>query len=231
MSSSATPPSPISQKPLPFPALAALLSFAMPGLGQIAQGFRAKNFARMSKGCFFLLALWGMFFFGFARSHWRNVYLPHVQEVFIEDDQRAGRLNKSLAPFGKPAPALVGNLWQRPQYTMQFFAGAPAWPALWNYCFPDMPVFGKYQESPGSLKQQDNNNGLNEASRRESHSKAMEAIDNEIQLQENMGRLWDIYWIYTVVAGALNLVVVYDAYAGPVKYRPVQKKVGKGAKK
>src|SRR5215212_9975471 len=148
MSSPPTAKSPPPPTPLPFPALAALLSFAVPGLGQMAQGLRAKNFARLTKGCMFLLAIWGMFFFGFARSGWRNVYLPHVQEVFVAEDQALGRVNKSNHLFGKPLPAFLGNLWQRPQYSMQFFAGAPTWPALWNYCFPDTPLFGSYQESP-----------------------------------------------------------------------------------
>jgi hypothetical protein len=223
-----TPPPP--PKPLPFPALAALLSFAVPGLGQIAQGLKSQNFARLTKGCFFLLAIWGMFFFGFIRSQWRNVYVPHVQEVFVAEDQAAGRLIKANHLLGKPLPPLLGNLWQRPQYSMQFFVGLPAWPALWNYYFPDAPVFGNYQESPGSLKKNDPQ-GLNDTSRRRDHWQEMERIDNQVQEQENMGRLWDIYWIYTVVAGALNLVVIYDAYAGPVRYRLAQKKTGKEAKK
>jgi hypothetical protein len=230
MSSPAPAKPPPPQEPVPFPVLAALLSFAVPGLGQIAQGLSSKNFARLTKGCMFLLALWGMFFFGFIRGHMRNVFLPHIQEVFLDEDQKSGRLNKSFAPFGKPAPPFLGNLWQRPQYLMQFFAGAPAWPALWNYCFPDMPVFGSYQASPGSLTK-DNNNGLNDISRRRDHLAEMERRDNELQQQEDVGRLWDIYWIYTVVAGALNLVVIYDAYAGPVRYRPVRKKAEKEAKK
>ena len=136
---------------LPQPALAALLSFAVPGLGQIYQGLAGKNQARLAKGCLFLVAVWGMFSYGFVHSHWRNVYLPHVQEQFLEEDRFQGRLNKSNHLFGQSLPPFLGNLWQRPQYFMQFFAGLPAWPALWNYLLPDQPIFGKYQESPGSL--------------------------------------------------------------------------------
>jgi hypothetical protein len=227
----AAPFKPPEYRPVPFPGLAALMSFVVPGLGQIAQGLHSKNFARLTKGCFFLVALWGMFFFGFIRSHWRNVYVPHVQEIYLAEDQDLGRMNKSHHFFGKPLPPFLGNLWQRPQYVMQFFAGAPAWPALWNYFFPDSPIFGKYQESPGSLKKEDNPNGLNEKIRRQEHARPIEMKDNEIQQQENMGRLWDMYWIYTVVAGALNLVVIYDAFAGPVRYRVAQKKSAKGGKK
>jgi hypothetical protein len=42
-----------------------------------------------------------------------------------------------------------------------------------------------------------------------------------------MGRLWDAYWIYTVIAGALNIMVIYDAAAGPVRFKLVKKQEGK----
>jgi hypothetical protein len=211
-----------SSYPLPHPAFSALLSFAVPGLGQIYQGLATNNHTRLLKGCLFLISIWGMFSYGFARSHWRNVYVPHIQEDFIEEDQQQRRVNRSYHFFGKPLPPLVGNLCHRPQYVMQFFAGLPAWPALWNYFFPDQPIFGKYQESPGSLIK----GGL---PTRRDHRDTYEEQDNRIQTSEEMGRLWDLYWIYTVVAGALNLLVIYDAYAGPVKFKVVDKKEkGKG---
>jgi hypothetical protein len=203
--------------PMPHPVLSAILSLAVPGLGQVYQGLSGKLWPRLLKGCFFLIAVWGMFFYGFARSHWRNVYLPHVQEQFLEEDQAAGRLNKAYYFFGSPLPPLLGNILQRPQYALQFWAGAAAWPALWNYYFPDWPIFGKYQESPGSLRK-------NDMVTRRQHWSAFEAEDNALQRSEEMGRLWDIYWIYTVIAGAMNLLVVYDAYAGPVRYRRSEKK-------
>ncbi len=210
-------PPPYHPGPLPHPALAALLSFAVPGLGQIYQGLVGRLFPRLLKGCLFLIAIWGMFFFGFAKSHWRNVYLPHLQECFLEDDQRAGRLNKSAHLFGNRLPPFLGNLWHRPQFVMQFFAGLPAWPAAWNYFLPDQALFGKYQESPGSLYKDGKQT-------RDDHWREYERVDNEVQMNAEMGRLWDIYWIYTVIAGALNILVIYDAYAGPVQYKKSEKK-------
>jgi hypothetical protein len=35
-------------------------------------------------------------------------------------------------------------------------------------------------------------------------------------LLRNSNKLWDLGWVYTVIAGALNLLVIYDALAGPV---------------
>jgi hypothetical protein len=224
MSVNPAPLIPPPAKPLPHPAFSALMSFAIPGLGQIYQGLVTKNHSRLAKGCLFLVSIWGMFFFGFARSQWRNVYLPHIQEDFIEEDQAQRRVNRSYNVFGKPLPPLLGNICHRPQYVMQLFAGLPAWPALWNYFFPNQPLFGKYQESPGSLIQ----GGL---PNRGQHRDAYEEEDNRIQTSGHMGRLWDLYWIYTVVAGALNLLVIYDAYAGPVRFKLAEKKDTQGGKR
>ena len=131
-----------------------------------------------------------------------------------------GRVTRSAGPLGRPLPPFLGNLWNRPQYIMQFWVGLPAWPALWNYHFPDSELFGSFQESPGTVKKADNDSPFV----RRQHWEAYEAKDNEIQKDPRMGRLWDCYWIYTVIAGALNIMVIYDAWAGPVKFRPANKK-------
>ena len=225
ISTTKPPPDP---GPLPIPYLAALLSLMAPGLGQILQGYLGNNLVRLSKGCLFLVAIWGMFFYGYSKSQWRNVYLPHVQEVYLAEDQRTGRLIKSAHLMGRPLPPFLGNLWNRPQYIMQFFVGLPAWPALWNYLMPDMPMFGKnlVQESPGTVTKADNDSTFV----RQKHYQEYEDEDNRIQQEPGMGRLWDIYWIYTVIAGALNIMVVYDAFAGPVRFKVMKKKPGEGKK-
>src|SRR5262245_44759989 len=86
-----SPASPIAVPPRPRPPmrfLAALLSFCVPGLGQIAQGVVGGNPARLAKGVFFLVALLGMFFYGQWLGEWRVVYLPHYQEDMIEAEER-----------------------------------------------------------------------------------------------------------------------------------------------
>ena len=35
-------------------------------------------------------------------------------------------------------------------------------------------------------------------------------------LQRNGNKRWDLGWVYTVIAGVLNLLVIYDAFAGPM---------------
>ena len=35
------------------------------------------------------------------------------------------------------------------------------------------------------------------------------------ELQRNGNKRWDLGWVYTVIAGVLNIMVIYDAVAGP----------------
>src|SRR5262249_39054734 len=35
------------------------------------------------------------------------------------------------------------------------------------------------------------------------------------ELQSEGDKLWDLGWVYTVIAGVRNILVIYDAYAGP----------------
>jgi hypothetical protein len=75
----------------------------------------------------------------------------------------------------------------------QFWIGTAAWPAIVQYAYFDRtkdagPVFGKFQREPKEDE-------LNEIQRRGS-------------------KRWDLGWVYTVIAGVLNLLVIYDAFAG-----------------
>ena len=171
--------------PLPYherSVLAGVLSFIIPGLGQIAQG-------RIGKGLLFMVVLLSMFFFGQALGGWRNVYIP------LPEDQRFA------APDGRARRLPFAGVFQRWHYAGQFFIGLAAWPALWQ--FYDMPMpegeFWKtYQRGP-----------------REPHEER-ELNDQLV----NSDKSPDVGWIYTVIAGMLNLLVIYDAYAGPAHLRP-----------
>ena len=35
------------------------------------------------------------------------------------------------------------------------------------------------------------------------------------ELQRDSDKHWDLGWVYTVIAGVLNVLVIYDALAGP----------------
>lgn len=92
-------------------------------------------------------------------------------------------------------PELAANVFNRPQFAGQFWIGVAAWPALWQYHRFDPrkdegPVFGRFERAPVS-----------------------EEILNELQRKGD--KSWDLAWVYTVIAGVLNILVIYDAAAGP----------------
>lgn len=146
--------------------LGGLLSYVLPGLGQIVQG-------RVAKGVLFLVSLNVLFWYGMWLGEWRNVYLP-----------RTGGITQ--------------DLYNRPHFAGQFWIGVSAWPAIIQYATYDPEqsegsIFGQFQREP------------------------QQAVVNE--LQRAADKSWDLGWVYTVIAGVLNLLVIYDAIAGPA-YRP-----------
>jgi hypothetical protein len=91
---------------------------------------------------------------------------------------------------------LVSSLVLRWHYAGQFWIGVAAWPALWHYFGTPVPAeeanrfVHKYQRAPEETE-------LNKF-----------LVDND--------KTPDLGWVYTVVAGMLNILVMYDAYAGPI---------------
>ncbi len=166
---------PIRIEPKPSPPqrsfLAGFLSYLVPGLGQIYQG-------RIAKGLLFLVCLYGLFLYGMALGSWKNVYLPDTA--------------KENNPWKLPLP--VANLYNRLQFVGQFWIGAAAWPAIYQYATYDRnqepaTELGKFMRTPAD--EEDIN-----------------------KLQRDGDKSWDLGWVYTVIAGVLNVLVMYDAYAG-----------------
>lgn len=100
---------------------------------------------------------------------------------------------------------LPTSLLTRWHYIGQFWIGVYAWPALYHYFegpLPDAeanPFIHNFQRAPDERK-------LN-------------------AFLVNSDKTPDLGWVYTVVAGMLNILVIYDAYAGPlVPARPAPKK-------
>jgi len=156
-----------------FSIRAGLLSYLVPGLGQIYQG-------RVGKGILFMVCLYGMFFYGMFLGDWKNVHLPN---------------SAAVSPPPVNMPNLLANIYNRPQFLGQFFIGIAAWPAVWQYNkFP--------------VPSEDTHPFLHDFER-----EPPEKILN--QLQADGDKTWDLAWVYTVIAGALNVLVIYDAVAGP----------------
>jgi hypothetical protein len=144
---------PPSARPVPLDWTAGALSYVVPGMGQISQG-------RISKGVFFFLSIYALFFYGMYLGSWMNVYLPDTADK-----------------------------------TGQFWVGVAAWPAVWQYNFfknnpkDPGPLIGKFQRQPD--------------------------VDDLNALERNGDKTRDLGWVFTVIAGVLNIMVIYDAVAGP----------------
>jgi hypothetical protein len=155
--------------------LAGVLSYLVPGLGQISQG-------RIAKGVVFLVSLHALFFYGMWLGEGKNVYLPQVS------GHKDGRVSR-----------LLGDLYARPHFAGQFFIGVAAWPAVYQYLVYDPNLDA---DQAGQLP-------LNGFQRTPSDERL-----NDLQRNLPQG-YWDLGWVYTVIAGVLNLLVIYDAIAGP----------------
>lgn len=155
--------------PVKLDYVAALLSYLIPGLGQLTQG-------RVRKGLLFLFSLYALFFYGMYLGSFQNVYLPD------NNAGEAGTINR-----------LASDIYTRFQFVGQFPIGMAAWPAVYQYYVyrdadPNPPLHG-WMRAP--------------------------SIERINELQRDGDKTWDLGWVYTVIAGVLNVLVIYDALAGP----------------
>jgi len=145
---------------------------------------------RIAKGILFFVCLYGLFFYGMWMGQMKNVWLPEPTNAPAANLPVAGNLE------GVPKA-----VYHRPQFLGQFWIGMAAWPAMIQYALADpaldpeaepksAPVIGHYMQTPSEAE-------LN-------------------KLQRDGDKNWDLGWVYTVVAGVLNILVIYDALAGPV---------------
>jgi Family of unknown function (DUF6677) len=86
-------------------------------------------------------------------------------------------------------PAIVTNIWNRLQFAGQFWIGVAAWPAIMQYNNWPVPFGTDFQKAPDEWE-----------------------LNN---LQRDGDKTWDLAWVYTVIAGVLNILVIYDAISGP----------------
>src|SRR4051812_15886837 len=105
----------------------AVLSYLVPGLGQIAQG-------RTAKGVLFLLCIYFLFFYGMylgaaevkigIRTYRvpSNVYVPQSEDLWWERGGPNGKQARSIKDFILAYP--------RPQLAAQVWVGAIVWPAF-----------------------------------------------------------------------------------------------------
>ena len=186
MSNAAPTGKPSPPPPREIQPLPALLSLLVPGLGQIYQG-------RVGKGVLFLLCIYALFFYGMYLGSGTAVAGEPPHSYTVTGNVYLPVAPKQNAPLAN-LPQVLNDLYNRPQYIGQFWVGLVAWPALWQYYTYDEtkdagPLLGQFERTPSD-----------------------EAL-NAVHTYGDKGI--ELGWVYTVIAGVLNIMVIYDALAGP----------------
>ncbi len=160
------------------------------GLSYLIPGLGQIYQGRVGKGVLFLVCLYGMFFYGWYLGQWSNVYLPATVDK---------------GP-GFVLPSALASLRDRLPYVCQFWIGAAAWPSIWQYNNWSIPG----AEASPFLR------NLQRTPPENPHQKEPGWTGKSInELQSDGDKLWDLGLVYTMVAGILNILVIYDAVAGP----------------
>jgi hypothetical protein len=178
--------SPPQAPPRELQPLPGLLSFLVPGLGQIYQG-------RVGKGVLFFVSIYALFFYGMYLGS-GTVKAGEPEKIYtVSGNVYLPEAPKQSAPFLN-LPPMMNDLYNRPQFLGQFWVGVVAWPALWQYF-----TYDKNQEPETALGQFE----------RTPSDEALNAVHTYGD------KLVELGWVYTVIAGVLNILVIYDALAGP----------------
>lgn len=177
--------------PPPYAPFAAFLSYLVPGLGQIVQG-------RVGKGLLFMVCLYTLFFYGLflgqghAAVKMEDGKIEEYQltsNVYLPTAEDRSQPNTSRDAWQR----LALDLYHRPQFIGQFWMGIVVWPAIWQYTTYDSsqehPILKNFMRTPDV--------------------KTLNAVHT------SSNKLLELGWVYTVIAGVLNIMVIYDALAGP----------------
>jgi hypothetical protein len=170
-------------------------------LGYLVPGLGHIYQGRVGKGVLFMVCLYVLFFYGMYLGQGKNVYLPTKDGAGNQLPDVPIQLGQIVIP---PIPGSRGVM-HRVQFLGQFWMGIVAWPAIIQYNSTEkVPLLETFQRAPEERE-------LNE-------------------LQRNGDKTWDLGWVFTVVAGVLNVLVMYDALAGPAFIPKPQSSTESGAK-
>ena len=175
------------------PAIAAFLAWVIPGLGHFYQG-------RTAKGILFSVCILGTFLYGcyLGGSHelgWARVVYFKMKDPVRYQNPRGG-VSESI-----PFPYI-----ERLEYLCQIGVGLPAMPALLQAIRVEQgnePILGGLMAPPRVP---------------ESPSDQFDASKPPTAhlLHSKLHRFFELGTVYTMVAGLLNILAIFDAFAGPV---------------
>lgn len=195
------------------PGLAALLAWLVPGLGHMYQG-------RWAKGIVFFCCIMGTFFYGIALGSSRVVYAsmrPHDQRYYYYICQ---------AGVGLPAlPAMV-QAWRVRNEKTPFWNGWMAPPVLVGQSVPADWAHEQMAIGPdnGDFAAEDFVSLNNRPDKMVYAPHGVPADPSKIDFMQNQLSVWhakysfryDLGTTFTMVAGLLNILVIFDAFAGPM---------------
>jgi hypothetical protein len=180
------------------PRLAAFLAWLMPGLGHVYQG-------RTGKGVLFFVCIVGTFIYGEYIGRGRVVYA-------------------STAPvFSRKLQFL-----ERWQYLCQVGVGLPALPAvvqrerMRNDKPPlTLPALGEFMRPPYKNPPAGMPDGFES---KDESDNIVQHPDELAKWNYDLGEAFEIGTVFTVIAGLLNVLAIFDAYGGPLVIPPPEDK-------
>jgi hypothetical protein len=233
--SSTPPPAPPADDQIPSahnPSLwGGFLSYLIPGLGQIAQG-------RVAKGVLFFFCVYILFFYGMYLGAAEVKIAERVDKDGKVGVERPYKITSNVyLPRGDAKPTdgafntLLNNLYNRPQFLGQFWIGMAAWPAIAQYMAFDRAkednvlssidraweeVVGLGEGNPELQEKMKKLEALEKERRHPLFGELMrEPSPREINAVHNgTDKRLELAWVFTVIAGVLNIMVIYDAFAG-----------------
>jgi hypothetical protein len=175
------------------PWLAAFLAWLVPGLGHLYQG-------RTAKGVLFMVCILGTFLYGLYIGDGRVVYA-------------------STEDF--PSRAFFKERWQ---FVCQVGVGLPALPALVQRERMDAgktPLFGPSFDNRFLRPPYGRDSGLVFESRDPTDPEHVVQHPDELaKWNYDLGDDFEIGTVFTLIAGLLNILVIFDAYGGPLVVPP-----------
>lgn len=173
------------------PRLAAFLAWLVPGLGHVYQG-------RTGKGVLFFACILGTFFYGMYIGNGRVVYASTTDVLsrkFLERWQYICQVGVGLAAL----PAYV-QTWRVENGNDPLFGD--------NFMRP--PYTAPPNDAAGGFKSTDQTNPKN----------TVEHPDELAKWNYEQGEYFEIGTVFTVIAGLLNILAIFDAYGGPLVIPP-----------
>ena len=185
------------------PHLAAFLAWLVPGAGHLYQG-------RTSKGVLFMVCILGTFFYG--------MYLGGCRVVYASSRAEDRRL-PYLCQLGVGLPALPAVV----QMLRVHDRDAPKAP-LWNG-FMAPPVLPGDVVPAGRLDDKD----IEPIPHTRQYVRASDDYDELAQWHATLHGYFELGTVYTMIAGLLNILAIYDAFAGPLLIMPNPKRKRRSA--